>query len=146
MSLAWRAAMAGVLRPFQDVFNELSRDFIGRPLGMASRAVSGIRLDVDEDDTSYTVRAEIPGARKEDIQVSVEGNQVSLSAEIRHETHDGSGQRTVYSERSYGVSSRTFTLPAEVDSQGAAAQYRDGVLTLVLPKKASLSGKRVPIG
>jgi HSP20 family protein len=108
--------------------------------------VSRIRLDVDEDDTAYTIRAELPGARKEDIQVSVEGAQVSLAAEIPAATHDGSGQRPLYRERTYGHVSRSFTLPQEVDSQAAAAQYRDGVLTLVLPKKAANSGRRVPIG
>jgi HSP20 family protein len=149
MPLACRLRMASVFQPFQDVISELGRDFVFRPLsragGMASGAVTRIRLDVDEDDNAYTVRAEIPGARKEDIQVSVEGAQVSIGAEIRPETHGTAGQRTVYTERSYGLVSRTFTLPGEVDAQGAAAQYRDGVLTLVLPKKSALSGKRVPI-
>ena len=133
--------MASVFQPFQDALNEL----VARPLGMASQIVSRIRLDVDEDDSAYTVRAEIPGARKEDIQVSVEGTQLAISAEIRPETHDGAGQRPLYRERSYGRSSRSFTLPEEVDAQAAAARYRDGVLTLVLPKKAVISGKRVPI-
>ena len=127
--------MASVLQPFQEVVS-----------GLAGQLVSRIRLDVDEDDTAYTVRAEIPGARKEDIQVSAEGSEVVLSAEIRPETHGAAGQRTVYSERSYGRASRSFSLPGEVDAQAASAQYRDGVLTLVLPKKSALSGKRVPIG
>ena len=150
--------MASVFQPFQDVLSELGRDlvrsdlgrdFIVRPLGMAggvaSQAVSRIRVDVDEDDTAYTLRAEIPGARKEDIQVSVEGAQVSLAAEIRPETHDGAGQRPLYRERSYGRVSRSLSLPQEVDSQSATAQYRDGVLTLVLPKKTASAGRRVPI-
>jgi HSP20 family protein len=150
--------MANVFQPFQDVLSELGRDlvstdlgrdFLVRPLsmasGMAGQVVSRIRIDVDEDDTAYTIRAEMPGARKEDIQVSVEGTQVSLAAEIRAETHDGAGQRAFYRERTYGRVSRSFTLPQEVDSQTAAAQYRDGVLTLVLPKKAATSGRRVPI-
>ena len=146
--------MASVFQPFQDVLNEFGRDFgrdflvrpLGMATGMASQVVSRVRVDVDEDDTAYTMRAEIPGARKEDIQVSVEGTQVTLAAEIRPETHDGAGQRPLYRERTYGRLSRSFTLPQEVDSQGAAAQYRDGVLTLVLPKKAASAGRRVPIG
>jgi HSP20 family protein len=137
--------MASVFQPFQDVLSELSRDLVVKPLGMASQLVARIRLDVDEDDTAYTVRAEIPGARKEDIQVSIEGSQVSLSAEVRRETHGGAGQRNLHSERSYGRSSRAFTLPEEVDAQAASAQFRDGVLTLVLPKKPGTTGKRVPI-
>ena len=139
------ATMASLFQPFQEMFTELGKDLVGKPLGMASQLVARIRLDVDEDDTAYTVRAEIPGARKEDVQVSVEGRQVSLSAEVRRETHGAAGQRTLYSERSYGRSSRAFTLPEEVDAQAASAQFRDGVLTLVLPKKAATTGKRVPV-
>jgi HSP20 family protein len=137
--------MASVFQPFQDVLSELGRDFVVRPLGAASQVISRIRLDVDEDDTAYTLRAEIPGARKEDLQVSVEGSQVTLAAEIRPETHGAAGQRSLYRERSYGRLSRSFALPEAVDSQAASAQYRDGVLTLVLPKKAAVSGRRVPI-
>ena len=138
-------AMASVFRPFQEVISELGKDFVMKPLGMAGQVLSRIRLDLDEDDTAYTVRAELPGVRKEDIQVSVEGNQVALAAEVRPETHGTAGQRTLYGERSYGRASRSFTLPAEVDAQSASAQYRDGILTLVLPKKSALSGKRVPV-
>ena len=152
--------MASVFQPFQDVLNEFGRDFgrdflvrpLGMATGMASQVASRVRVDVDEDDTAYTMRAEVPGARKEDIQVSVEGTQVTLAAEVRDElrngspeTHDGAGQRSLYRERTYGRLSRSFTLPQEVDPQGATAQYRDGVLTLVLPKKAASAGRRVPI-
>ena len=142
--------MASVFQPFQDVINELGRDFVIRPLsrasGMAGQVVSRIRLEVDEDDNAYTVRAEIPGARKEDIAVSVEGAQVSLSADLRSKTLGTAGQHTVYSERTYGLVSRSFTLAGEVDPQGASAEYLDGVLTLVLPKKsAAASGTRVPV-
>ena len=141
--------MASVFQPFQDVINELGRDFVIRPLsrasGMAGQVVSRIRFEVDEDDNAYTVRAEIPGARKEDIAVSVEGAQVSLSADLRSKTLGTAGQHTVYSERTYGLVSRNFTLPGEVDAPGAAAQYHDGLLTLVLPKKSAGSGTRVPV-
>lgn len=141
--------MASVFQPFQDVINELGRDFVIRPLsrasGMAGQVVSRIRLEVDEDDNAYTVRAEIPGARKEDIAVSIEGAQVSISADIRSKTLGTAGQHTVYSERTYGLVSRSFTLPGEVDAPGAAAQYHDGLLTLVLPKKSAGSGTRVPV-
>ena len=137
--------MASVFQPFQDMISEFGKDFVVKPLGMAGQALSRLRLDVDEDETAYTIRAELPGARKEDIQVSVEGSQVALAADIRQETHGTAGQRSLYRERSYGRVSRTFALPGEVDSQAASAQYRDGVLTLVLPKKSALSGKRVPV-
>jgi HSP20 family protein len=138
-------ANLGVFQPLQDLVNDLGRDLVVRPLGMAGQAISRIRLDVDEDDDGYTVRAEIPGSRKEDIRVSVEGNQVSLSAELRKEKDGMAGRRTVYSERNYGVVSRSFTLPGELEAGGALAQYQDGILTVFVPKKATSSGSRVPV-
>jgi HSP20 family protein len=138
-------ANLGIFQPFQDLVGDLGRELVARPLGAASQAVSSrLRLDVDEDDQSYTIRAELPGARKEDIRVSVEGNQVSLGAEVRREA-DGAGRRNVHSERSYGSVTRTFTLPAELDAAGASAQYQDGVLTVVVPKKSTISASRVPV-
>jgi HSP20 family protein len=91
------------------------------------------------------VRADIPGVKKEDIQVSVEGDQVSLSAEVKQEKEEKKGEKTIYSERSYGMASRSFTLPTDVDAQGAKAEYKDGVLNLTLPKKANGSSKRIAI-
>ena len=129
--------MASLFQPLQEA--------LGAATGLAGQLVYRIRVDLDEDENAYTVRAEIPGARKEDLRVSVEPTQVSLGAEIRQETQPGAGQRTLYRERSYGAASRSFTLPGEVDPQGASAQYLDGVLTLVLPKKTAGSGKRVPV-
>jgi HSP20 family protein len=75
----------------------------------------------------------------------VEGNQVVLAAEIRPETHGAAGQRTVYSERSYGRASRSFTLPAEVEDTGAEAKLEDGVLRLSLPKRQGGAAKRLTI-
>lgn len=86
---------------------------------------------MDEDDKSYTVRAEIPGVKKEDIQVDVEGSHVSLRTEVKKEREEKEGKNVVYSERSYGMVSRGFELPREVDDGGtkaflciAAARYR----------------------
>lgn len=138
-------AHLSVFQPFQDLVSDLGRELVVRPLGIAGQAVSRIRLDVEESDDAYTVRAEIPGARKEEIRVSVEGNQVSLGAELRRESAGTAAGRTVYSERSYGMVSRTFVLPGEVESSGASAQYQDGILTLVVPKKSAASGNRVPV-
>ena len=102
-------------------------------------------LDVKEDDKSYTVRADIPGVRKDDIQVEVQGDEVTVRAESKQEKEEKKGEKTIYSERSYGIVSRSFSLPTEVDPAGAKAEYKDGVLSLVLPKKADGSSKRIAV-
>jgi len=83
--------------------------------------------------------------KKDDIKVDIEGNLVSVSAEVKQEKEEKMGGKVVYSERAYGMASRSFTLPLEVDAQGAKAEYKDGLLSLVLPKKANGSARRVSI-
>jgi HSP20 family protein len=75
----------------------------------------------------------------------VTGGQVSISAEVKKEKEEKQGERVLHSERYYGMLSRSFTLPADVDSQTAKAEYKDGVLELTLPKKASAQSKRLTI-
>jgi HSP20 family protein len=104
-----------------------------------------MKIDVKEDDKSFTVHADIPGVKKQDIKVDVEGDQVTLSAEAKQEKDEKKDEKVIHSERSYGMVSRSFTLPAGVDAKGAKAEYKDGVLNLVLPKKANGSARRVEI-
>ena len=139
--------MANITRfsPFDDLLNEFSRGFWVRPVAAPAEAEVKIKLDVKEDEKAYTVQAEIPGVRKEDIQVDVDGNQVSVRAELRKEKEEKKGEKVVYSERTYGMASRSFTLPLEVDDKAAKAEYKDGVLSLVLPKKANGGGKRISV-
>ena len=131
--------------PFDDLFNELSRGFWVKPVGIPAETELKMKLDVKEDEKSYTVQAEVPGVKKEDIQVDIDGNQISVRAEVRKEKEEKKGEKTVYSERSYGMVSRSFTLPAEVDEKAAKAEYKDGVLSLVLPKKSNGGGKRIAV-
>jgi HSP20 family protein len=139
--------MADITRytPFEDLFNDLTKGFWVRPLAFPKGTEVSIKVDVKEDDKGYTVRADIPGVKKEDIQVDVEGNLISLRAETKLEKEEKKGEKVIYSERSYGMASRSFTLPAEVDSKGAKAEYKDGVLTLTLPKKGNGGGKRIAV-
>jgi HSP20 family protein len=95
-----------------------------------------IKMDVAEDDKGYTVKAEIPGVTKEDIAVSVDGNMVSISAEVKHDKEEKDGEKVLRSERYYGAVARSFTLPTDIDMGTAAATYEGGVLTLTLPKTA----------
>ena len=104
-----------------------------------------IKLDVHEDDGSYTVKAEVPGVGKDDIDVRIEGNRVTISAEVKKSHDEKSEGRVVHSERQYGFASRSFSLTSEVDEAKASAKYQDGVLQLSLPKKAKNSSKRLPV-
>jgi HSP20 family protein len=139
--------MANITRynPFEDVFSELTRGFFVKPLGFPAGPELQIKLDVKESDKAYKVRAEIPGVKKEDIHVDVEGSHVSLRAEVKEEKEEKKDERVVYSERSYGMVSRDFELPTDVDAQGAKAEYRDGVLDLTLPKKAGAAARRISV-
>jgi HSP20 family protein len=132
-------------RPFDELFDELSKGFFVRPFALPGEPELKMKIEVKEGDKAYTVRAEIPGVKKEDIQIDVTGGQVSISAEVKKEKEEKQGERVLHSERYYGMLSRSFTLPADVDSQTAKAEYKDGVLELTLPKKASAQSKRLTI-
>jgi len=96
-----------------------------------------IKIDVSEADAVYTVKAEIPGVRKEDIHVEIDGTQVLITAEVKKEMEEKKEGRVLRSERNYGYASRMFTLGTELDREKAEAKYLDGVLTLTLPKKVA---------
>ena len=98
-----------------------------------------------ESDKDYKICAEIPGVRKEDIHVDVEGNHVSLRAEVKQSKEEKKDEKVIYSECSYGAVSRGFDLPTDVDEEGAKAEYKDGVLNLTLPKKAGTATRRISI-
>lgn len=104
-----------------------------------------IRIDVSETDGNYAIKAEIPGVRKEDIDVRVDGNQVTIAAEVKQDKEQKEGGRVLRSERHYGYASRSFTLAHEVDDGKADAKYENGVLTLTLPKRAASAKKRLSI-
>jgi len=139
--------MGNVIRynPFDELFNEFGKGFWVKPLAFPTGPEMQIKLDVKEDDKGYTVHADIPGAKKEDIQVDIDGNVVSVRAETRQQKEEKKDEKVLYSERSYGMVSRSFALPVEVDEKAAKAEYKDGVLNLLLPKKANGGGKRVSV-
>jgi HSP20 family protein len=104
-----------------------------------------IRVDVKETPTAYTVDAELPGVAKEDIQVTIEDDVVTLRAEVKQLDEQRDGQRVLRSERFYGAVSRAFQLPQRVDKDASKARYDNGVLRLTLPKKAAIAGQRLTI-
>ena len=133
--------------PFGDVFDDLMKGFLVRPVAAAEagETVRRIKIDVVEKDGEYKVLAEIPGVKKDDIQVDIEGDVVSITAEARAEKDVKEGERVIHSERYFGKVSRSFRLGQEVDQAKASAKYTDGVLELALPKKTGASAKRVTI-
>jgi HSP20 family protein len=139
--------MANLTRynPFDQLFSDFGKGFWVKPLAFPADTELSIKVDVKEDDKAYTVHADIPGAKKEDIQVDIDGSTVSVRAETKQEKQEKKGEKVIYSERSYGMVSRSFSLPTEVDEKAAKAEYKDGVLNLVLPKKANGGGKRISV-
>jgi HSP20 family protein len=125
-----------------DVFSKmLMRPFFRERLEIEPQ----IKMDVKEADGQYLVKAEIPGVKRDDIHVTIEGNRVSISAEVKQEKETKEGERVIRSERSYGMASRSFSLADEVDQGRVQAKYADGVLELTLPKKSGSSRKEIPI-
>ena len=135
--------------PIGDIFDDLFKGFVVRPVSYDTTAAAAelrqFRIDVSEQNGEYKVRADLPGVKKEDINISVDGDVVSISAETRNEKEVKEGERIVHSERYIGRYSRSFRLSREVDEAGAQAKYADGVLELVLPKKAAPASTRISV-
>ncbi len=139
--------MANVARwyPFEDAFDDLMRGFLLRPMTRDDPGAPRLKVDVTEDAKAYTVHAEIPGVKKEEIQVTVEGNQIAISAEVKRESEQNSDERVLRSERYSGRVYRAFALAQDVDQESAHAKYENGVLELVLPKKAAAATRQVSV-
>lgn len=130
--------------PFRDM-NDMMKGFMMRPMFRDMHMEPQIRMEVTEADGTYRVKAEIPGVKKEDIHVSIEGNHVAISAEVRKESEEREGERLICSERSYGRVSRSFTLDHEVDEASAQAKYNDGVLEISLPMKSGGAARELTV-
>ena len=129
-----------------DPFDDLFRGFFVRPVDMNLPATTAsIKMDVTEQPKAFLVHAELPGVKKEDIHVTIEGSQVSISAEVKQEKEVKEGDRVLRSERYFGQVSRSFQLAQDVDEAQALAKFNDGVLELTLPKKAAGTSKRLTI-
>jgi HSP20 family protein len=140
--------MANLTRydPFGELFDDLFKGFFVRPVLSERRDTAPrLKVDVAEENGAFKVLAEIPGVKKDDLQVTIDGDEVSIGAEVKQEKDVKEGSRVVHSERYYGKVSRTFRLGYEVDEAKAQAKYADGVLELVLPKKAAAGHRRLMI-
>ena len=131
---------------FNDNFESTLRRFFSPTVFESEAPALKMRIDVSEKDNGYEVKADIPGVKKEDINVRIDGNVVQIDAEVKREKEvKGNGDKVLRSERYYGNVSRTFSLAEDVDDSRAEAKYADGVLTLALPKKATAVSKKVSV-
>ena len=131
--------------PYDSSVDSLFTSFIARPSAFDAEPVAEARMDVTEDEAAYTVHAEIPGVKKDDIQVTIDGNQVAITAEVKNHQEEKQGERVLRSERYYGKVYRAFSLTQEVDEAASEARYTNGVLELRLPKKAVAPARKLSI-
>jgi HSP20 family protein len=141
--------MANITRfdPFNELVDDLFKGFLVRPValeGRAGEALPRMKVDVKEKNGAYVVTAEAPGVKKDDLHVTIDGAQISITAEVKQEKEE-KDERTLHSERVYGQMTRSFSLPQEVDESKAEAKFKDGVLELTLPKKQAAARKQVTI-
>jgi HSP20 family protein len=136
--------MSSLIR--RDPLDDLFRGFFVRPVEYGSQPdAPSVKIDVKEQENGYLVHAEIPGVKKEDIHVAIDGAIVSVSAERREERDVKEGERVLRTERYFGKVSRSFQLAQEIDEARVSAKYTDGVLELALPKKAATQARRITI-
>ncbi len=132
--------------PFADAgLDDLFRGFFKPVRVVSAPDAMTIRMDVTENDKAYVVHAEIPGARKDEIHVAIEGNHVTIGAETKKESEQKEGDRVLRSERYFGSVYRSFTVPIELDESASVAKYDNGVLELTLAKKAPAAGRKLTV-
>ena len=132
--------------PFNELVDDLFQGFFVRPLAYEPRAeLPRMKVEVAEKNGAYLVTAELPGVKKEDINVTIDGAQVTLAAEVKREKEATENDRLLHTERTFGKVTRSFTLPQELDEAKVEAKFTDGVLELALPKKAAAERKRISI-
>ena len=103
------------------------------------------RLNVSETDQAFQIEAEMPGVKKEDVKVAVEHQRVTIEGQSQRQSDQREGENLLHAERSASRFLRSFTLPSEVDENGAQARMENGVLKLTLPKKQGSAATRIAI-
>jgi len=134
--------------PFADApFEHILRSFLHpvRNDRAGQPTQQSFSIDVNEDEKSYVVSADLPGVTKDDIQVTIDGNQVTVAAEVKRSVERKEGERALHVERYVGQLFRTFTLPTEIDESASEAKFENGVLELRLAKKVPQAGRKLSI-
>lgn len=140
--------MANITRfdPFTGL-DDIFKGFWVRPMqfDMDLPEKMSIKVDVTKTDDTYTVKAEMPGVKKDDISISMDGNMITIAGEVKKESEEKKGEEVIRSERYYGRVSRSFTLPQEIDEAKSKATYADGVLQLTLATKGPAGNKKLKV-
>lgn len=129
---------------FDELFRDVNPGYYIKPLHGDSLPAQ-IKVDIKENAGEFIVQAEIPGAGKENIHVNIDGNVVSIRAEINQLDSETKDDKLLRSERYYGEVSRSFQLPADIDQSASKAKYENGLLILNLTKKQKQAGQRMQI-
>jgi HSP20 family protein len=140
-----RTPVNGSAASFDRLFDNVLEDFFAAPKTPASNDSVTPRTHVSEDDQTYIVEAEIPGVTKENVKISVEGNVVTLEAEVKRQVEQKDGDNVTHTERTVRKFARRFTLAKDVDDTQSVAKLENGILTLTLPKKAELRPKQITV-
>lgn len=129
---------------FDELFRDVNPGYFIKPLH-GDALPAQIRVDVKESPSEFIVQAEIPGAGKENIHVDIDGNVVSIRAQISQVDSETKDDKLLRSERYFGEVSRSFQLPGDIDQTASKARYENGVLTLNLVKSQKKGGQRMNI-
>ncbi|MGB8507783.1 MAG: Hsp20/alpha crystallin family protein [Pyrinomonadaceae bacterium] len=134
------------LRSLQDEVNRLFSTSFSRSFGDEgiARGAWAPSVDIYENKDQIVLEAELPGMNRDDFDLTVENNVLTLRGERRFEKQDDSDNYHRV-ERAYGTFSRSFTLPQTVSSEGASAEYKNGVLRVTLHKRAEVKARRIEI-
>lgn len=130
-------------RLFEDAFNDMLRPFAGEGENLASRSWMP-PVDIRETAEGLTLHIDLPGLRKEDVNITLENNVLTVSGERRFEG-DQKNDTFHRLERSYGAFTRSFTLAPTVATDKVQANFQDGVLTLSLPKAEESKPRKIAI-
>lgn len=126
--------------------NRLFDDLFEQDAGTGGFARGGMTvpaIDVHQSEDQLELSAELPGVREEDIDLSIEDGVLTLRGEKKYSRTD---EERGYSERRYGTFERRITLPGNIDEEKCSADFRDGVLTITMPKSEKARGRRIPLG
>ena len=140
------------------LFNSLFDDFgdvYNLPSFSLKKAIYAPKVDVKEDDASYTLQMDLPGKTDKDVKIELDRNVLTISSEAESvneekddksdKKKDGGKEKWLIKERSYSQFSRSFTIPDDVDSNNLSANVKNGVLTVVMPRHAPPSPRRITV-
>lgn len=133
------------LTGIQREINRLFEDFFGSSFERTMDRPWGPAVDISEDDKNIYLKADLPGMNQKDIKVSVEDDVLTISGERKSEKEEKKENKVYRLERVYGSFCRSFTLPDNVDPSKISAEYKDGVLSLTIPKTEEKKSKTIDI-